>query len=437
MRSSASVCKSLYKETWANNHERRGSPMKKYFAWAAAAALLFSLAGCGAQSNAPVSSVPPAAPSAAPNPEPTAEPTPEPLPQTGKTLVVYYSATGSTERVAGYIAEETGGDLFELVPAEPYTDEDLNWRNESSRVVQEHDDLSLRETELIEVTPADWDSYDTVFIGYPIWWQIAAWPVDGFVAGNDFTGKTVVPFCTSSDSGLGESGQLLADAAGTGDWLEGMRFRSREEESAVRAWVQGLGLNAAAPQDAPSDAGSHILIAYFSLPEALDTVDAVAGASIVVTDGEKLGNTEYVAGLIQQTVGGELFRIETVRQYPLDHDPLLDAAADEKDMNARPELVALPDDLDRYDTVILGFPNWWADLPMPVYTFLESCDLSGKTIIPFVTHGGSGFSNTLNTIARLQPNAQVSGNTLSLSRNAVASGEAEVIAWAEGLGLEG
>ena len=99
--------------------------------------------------------------------------------------------------------------------------------------------------------------------------------------------------------------------------------------------------------------------------------------------------------------------------------------------------MALPDDLDRYDTVILGFPNWWADLPMPVYTFLESCDLSGKTIIPFVTHGGSGFSNTLNTIARLQPNAQVSGNTLSLSRNAVASGEAEVIAWAEGLGLEG
>ena len=135
----------------------------------------------------------------------------------GNVLVVYYSATGNTETVANYIAEATGGDIFEITPAEPYTDDDLNWTDENSRVTREHEDESLRDVELTTTQVENWDSYDTVFIGYPIWWGIAAWPVDGFVEANDFTGKTVIPFCTSSSSGLGESGELLADLAGTGD----------------------------------------------------------------------------------------------------------------------------------------------------------------------------------------------------------------------------
>ena len=184
-----------------------------------------------------------------------------------------------------------------------------------------------------------------------------------------------------------------------------------------------------------SKQGSNILIAYFSMPEDVDVsgVDAVAGASVVVKDGKKLGNVEYVAGLIQQTIGGDLFCIETVQQYPLDHDPLVDQASDEQDENARPELAAHIENLDQYDTIILGFPNWWADLPMPLYTFLEEYDFSKKMIIPFVTHGGSGFSRTRNTIADLQPNAQVSDNTLSRSRNNVANSEDKVIQWAASL----
>ena len=162
----------------------------------------------------------------------------------GNVLVVYYSATGNTEGVANYIAEATGGDLFEITPAEPYTDDDLNWTDENSRVTREHEDESLRDVELTTTQVENWDSYDTVFLGYPIWWGIAAWPVDGFVEANDFTGKTVIPFCTSSSSGLGQSGELLAELAGTGDWQEGQRFRSSASQEDVNEWVDSLGLSA-------------------------------------------------------------------------------------------------------------------------------------------------------------------------------------------------
>lgn len=156
---------------------------------------------------------------------------------TGKTLVVYFSATGNTESAANYIAQATGGDLFELEPAEPYTDEDLNYNNDNSRVSREHEDESLRNVELVADTVENWDDYDTVFIGYPIWWGIAAWPVDSFVEANDFTGKTVILFATSASSGLGQSGKLLAELAGTGDWQEGQRFRSSVSEEDIQAWV--------------------------------------------------------------------------------------------------------------------------------------------------------------------------------------------------------
>ena len=161
----------------------------------------------------------------------------------GKVLVVYYSASGNTKRVAEDIAEAAGGDLFEITPTEPYTSDDLNWTNSDSRVSREHDDESLRDVPLTTTEVENWDDYDTVFIGYPIWWGIAAWPVDNFVKDNDFTGKTVIPFATSSSSGMGQSGTLLSEMAGTGDWQDGQRFRSGASQSDVADWVSGLGLN--------------------------------------------------------------------------------------------------------------------------------------------------------------------------------------------------
>lgn len=160
----------------------------------------------------------------------------------GKTLVVYFSATGNTETAANYIAEATGADIFVLEPVEPYTSDDLRWTDENSRVVYEHDNPDARAVELVASTVGNWDDYDTVFIGYPIWWGIAAWPVDTFVQANDFTGKTVIPFCTSASSGLGDSGELLAEMAGTGEWLEGVRFSSRVTEEDVQAWLDELAL---------------------------------------------------------------------------------------------------------------------------------------------------------------------------------------------------
>ena len=164
------------------------------------------------------------------------------VPTEGKTLVVYFSATGNTERVAEMIAEAAGGDLFELEPADPYTDEDLNYNDDNSRVSQEHADEGLRNVELVSTTVERFDEYENVFVGYPVWWGTAAWPVNTFIEANDFTGKMVIPFCTSASFGLGESGELLAELAGTGEWLEGERFRSSADEADVQEWIESLGL---------------------------------------------------------------------------------------------------------------------------------------------------------------------------------------------------
>lgn len=160
----------------------------------------------------------------------------------GKTLVVYYSATGTTERVAGMIADATGGELYEIEPVEPYTDEDLDWTNSDSRVSREHENVAERDVELVSTTVDDFDDVSVVYLGYPVWWGIAAWPVDNFVKNNDFSGKTVIPFCTSSSSGIGDSGNLLAEMAGTGNWLEGERFSSSASAEDVQAWIESLGL---------------------------------------------------------------------------------------------------------------------------------------------------------------------------------------------------
>ena len=229
--------------------------MKKRIAFLLSFVLMLGLTACGTANSPAPSAAPTAQPTAtvAPAEEPSAEPTEsEPTApaeteetvqaQNGKTLVVYYSASGNTKRVAEDIAAAANADLFEIVPTEVYTGDDLDWTNADSRVSREHDDESLRDVPLTTTEVPDWDSYDTVFIGYPIWWGSAAWPVNGFVQANDFTGKTVIPFATSASSGMGQSGSLLAEIAGTGDWQEGQRFASSASTADVENWIGGLGL---------------------------------------------------------------------------------------------------------------------------------------------------------------------------------------------------
>lgn len=210
--------------------------MKKILALLMTALLVFSLVACAKDNTESTTS----------SSESTADNATESAPESAsnndtssekKPLIVYFSATGSTKKVAEYIAEETGGQLYEVVPEEEYTSDDLNWNDKNSRVSREHDDETLRTVKLKETSVPDWESYDTVYVGYPIWWGIAAWPLSAFVAANDFSDKTVIPFCTSASSGLGDSAKLLEEAAKGGTWLSGKRFSSSAEKDEVASWL--------------------------------------------------------------------------------------------------------------------------------------------------------------------------------------------------------
>ena len=188
-----------------------------------------------------------------------------------------------------------------------------------------------------------------------------------------------------------------------------------------------------------SEAGaqSSLLVAYFSYAEnaALpDDVDASASASIQPWNGALTGNTGVVADMIAQATGADLFSIRTVEQYPDTYDATIDQGQQEQSEGARPELATHLENLDSYDTIFLGFPNWWGDMPMAVYTFLDEVDLSGKTVIPFVTSGGSGFSNTISTIQQMEPQATVQEG-LSIGASSATGAQQQVESWLSELGL--
>ncbi|MCM1222070.1 MAG: flavodoxin [Lachnospiraceae bacterium] len=166
-------------------------------------------------------------------------------------------------------------------------------------------------------------------------------------------------------------------------------------------------------QVAPSQ--SKTLVVYYSLVLP-DGTDASASASRVIVDGEPYGTTEYMAKVIQEETGADLFQIQTVQEYPTEYRDVTNQAEKEKESGFRPELATHIDNIDQYDTIFVGYPNWWGDMPMALYSFFDEYDLSGKTVIPFNSHGGSGFSQTVQSIAELEPNVEVSTDGLSLSR---------------------
>lgn len=176
-----------------------------------------------------------------------------------------------------------------------------------------------------------------------------------------------------------------------------------------------------------------VLVAYFTVPET-DGVDAFSGASRVNVGGKMMGNTQYIASIISKTTGGELFQIKTERTYPGSHQALIDAAKVENDNHARPKLTSHIKNLDDYDIIFVGFPNWWYDMPMPLYSFFDEYDFSGKTIIPFCTHGGSGFSDTIKTIRSLEKNATVL-NGYAIERDKVPESEEGVNKWLKKINL--
>lgn len=229
-----------------------------------------------------------------------------------------------------------------------------------------------------------------------------------------------------------EGGQDDSSSSGSSSLPEASSAAAAEESGADSGTGGAQAGSQTDSQAGSAASGGNILIAYFSVPET-DGADTVSGASRVVTEGEVLGNNQYVAQLIQQETGGDLFRIETVQEYPGSHDALLEFAYEERAEDARPELSSHIENPDDYDVIFLGYPNWNSDLPMPLYTFLEEYDFSGKTIIPFTVHGGSGLSRTVRTIAELQPDATVVEDGLAISRNSVTEAQSDVEDWVAGL----
>lgn len=169
------------------------------------------------------------------------------------------------------------------------------------------------------------------------------------------------------------------------------------------------------------------LVVYFSVPET-DGVDASSGASRVMTNGKVLGNTQYVATVIKEAIGGDIFEIKTAHQYPGSHKALIDAAKVENEKNARPKLATHIKNLKAYDIIFVGFPNWWYDMPMPLYTFFDEYDFSGKTVIPFCTHGGSRFSDAIKTIRSMEKKATVLDG-YAISRDRVADSKESTHKW--------
>lgn len=210
------------------------------------------------------------------------------------------------------------------------------------------------------------------------------------------------------------------------------------ESAGAESSTENPSANTAQSESDSEQAGSHMLVAYFTYADNADLpadVDTSTHASIDVTNGEITGNTGLIANMIAQDTGADTFSIRTVQKYPASYDETVALAQTEENDNARPELATQLENADAYDILFLGYPNWWGNMPMAVYTFLETNDFSGKTIIPFVTHGGSGFSGTIQSIQDAQPGAMVEQNGLSVRDNNVPEAQQTVQDWLEELHL--
>lgn len=227
---------------------------------------------------------------------------------------------------------------------------------------------------------------------------------------------------------------LLLALAGCGAAQSGSAASDSSSSAAPSAPVQSESEAAgAASQTAEDTSGHRVPIAYFAEAENSE-VDAIASPSVVVMDGDTVGRMRALADMIRQETGGDLFAIETSVDYPADIGALIDYAAEEQSADARPELTSHIENLEDYDTIFVGYPNWWYDMPMVLYSFFEEYDFSGKTIIPFNSHNGSRFSDTINTIAGLEPDAMVITDGLTVHERNIADCAAEVATWLRGLG---
>lgn len=340
-------------------------------------------------------------------------------------------AKGRIRALADMIQDETGGDLFAIQTSVVYPadiGELIDYADD-----EQADNARPELTSHIE----NLDDYDTIFVGYPNWWYNMPQAMYSFFDEYDFSGKTIIPFNSHNGSRFSSTIETIQELEPNANVItDGFTVNERNVPNAfgdIAAWINELGIasvekveNEAVKEDAKT------LVCYFSFPET-DSTDASSGASRVVINNEMKGAMQYMAEIITDSTDGDLFRIETVQEYPGTHEPLVDFASEEKANSARPELSTYIENLDDYDTIFIGYPNWWMDMPMPLYTFLEEYDFSGKKIIPFNSHGGSRFSNTIETLAEYEPNAEVITDGFTVSRDEVADVENDLRNWVQNL----
>ena len=263
-----------------------------------------------------------------------------------------------------------------------------------------------------------------------ILWRHAGSPAAD--AGQDFADESAI-------SAYAADAVDWARAKGIVNGMEGNRFvPSGNVTRAQAATILRNYMTMEAPEApaAPSGNGK-ALVVYFSMPETAEpgNMTEEEANSTVVIDGEVLGNTQYMAYVIQDTLGADIFRIEPETPYPTNHEVLVDLALEEQNDNARPAIADQIGNLDEYDTIFIGYPIWWSDMPMILYSFFDEYDFSGKTIVPFSTHGGSSFAGTPRTIAELEPDAEILDG-MAISRDRIQDAGQDIISWVNGLNIQ-
>ena len=369
-----------------------------------------------------------------------------------KSIVVYFSCTDNTKKIAEYIKDSTASDIYRIEPSVPYTSADLNYGNDDSRTSKEQNDATARPG--IAGSLPSLTDYEIVYLGYPIWWGEAPKIMYTFVENYDMSGKIIIPFCTSASSGIGNSAKNLQTVTrGNATWIAGQRFAGSSSKSEIQQWVQGLDLSTTttaigtmvtptpdnsspAPSvtespDVSSEPGTS------EQPEPTETPDVPAGKKSIVVYFSCTDNTKTIAEYVAESTAADIYRIEPSVPYTsADLDYGNDDSRTSKEQNdatARPEISGELPALDGYENVYIGYPIWWGQAPKILYTFVENCNLSGKTVIPFCTSASSGVGISA---TNLQAADTSQATWLTGRRFSGSSPKSDVENWLAGLGLQ-
>lgn len=381
-----------------------------------------------------------------------------------KSIVVYFSCTDNTKTIAEYIKDSTASDIYRIEPSVPYTSADLDYGNADSRTSKEQNDATARPS--IAGNLPSLTDYEIVYLGYPIWWGEAPKIMYTFVEKYDLSGKIIIPFCTSASSGIGNSATNLQTVTrGNATWIAGQRFAGSSSKSEIQQWVQGLDLSKTtsatgtvvtpapdnstpAPSvtespDVTSEPGTSEQPATTEqpsvtpTPEPTETPDVPSGKKSIVVYFSCTDNTKTIAEYVAESTDADIYRIEPSVPYTsadLNYGNADSRTSKEQnDATARPEITGELPALDGYENVYLGYPIWWGQAPKILYTFVENCNLSGKTVIPFCTSASSGIGTSATNVQA----ADTSQATwLTGRRFSGSSPKSDVESWISGLGLQ-